>query len=263
MCKGIAILRFLTIQLPKLLLVFSFVSCGSGTSTFSTLTVFCGAGLNRPMSEVGRLFEKKYRVPVRFNFGGSNTLLAQMQLASSGDVYIPASYYYMETAIKKGLVESPSMLWAHIPVIAVPVDNPKGIALLQDMSKSGMRIGLADPHAAAIGKASVDILKKNRLFDAVTKQVAVRTATVNELMVYIILGQVDGGIVWEDNARFAKDKVETIPIPDDQNIIKSIAAGVLSASNNKVRANAFIRFLHSPDVNEIFREYGFKPNQEE
>lgn len=263
MRRGNAFFRFLTAPLTAMFMVSGLVSCGDATSAVSSLTVYCGAGLYRPMSEAGRLFEEKYRVPVRFNFGGSNTLLAQMQLAPSGDVYVPASFYYLDMATEKGLVESTSMLWVHVPVIAVPKGNPKRISSLQDMTKSGLRIGLADPNSAAIGKASVEILNKNNLYDAVTKQVVVRSATVNELMVFISLGQVDAGIVWEDNALFAKDKVQIIPIPDEQNIIKSIAAGVLSASIKKVRAKTFIRFLHSPEVKEIFREYGFRPRQEE
>ncbi len=218
--------------------------------------------MNRPMSEAGRLFEAKYKVPVRFNFGGSNTLLSQLQLVRSGDVYVPAAYYYLEMAQSKGLVDSSTRLWLHVPVIAVPKGNPGKIANLSDMTREGLRIGLADPKAAAVGKASVEILNKNDLLEAVTKRVVVRTATVNELMVFISLGQVDAGIVWEDNALYAKEKVDIISIPDQENILKTIAACVLTFSQKKTQATLFLQFLHSPEVKQVFRDHGFWPLEE-
>ncbi|MGM0771100.1 MAG: substrate-binding domain-containing protein, partial [Halobacteriota archaeon] len=68
------------------------------------LLVYCGAGMRRPMDEIGELFEEEYGIPVNFNYAGANTLLTQMELTGQGDVYIPGATYYFEVAAEKGLI---------------------------------------------------------------------------------------------------------------------------------------------------------------
>ena len=235
------------------------LSCSPGNPTTRSLTVYCGAGLNKAATEIGALFEKEHGVSILFNFAGSHTLLSQLEIVNKGDVFIPGEDYYMEIASTKKLVENPVPIALHIPVIAVPKGNPKHIASLEDLAKPGIRLGLGDPKAAAIGKTAVDILKKNSLEQQVIKNVVTRTATVNELTVYVSLNQVDAVITWEDNALTAAEKMDMVPIPEDQNMIKTIPAAVLIRSQQKKPAQQFIDFLLSPPAKEIFKKYGFTP----
>lgn len=243
-------------------LLICLVSCSNTSPGNHSLVVYCGAGLNKAATEIGREFEKKYRIPVHFNFAGSNTLLSQMQLVKSGDVYIPGSAYYLEIANSKGLIQSSQTIALHIPVIAVPAGNPKHITALEHLAKDNIRIALGDPKAAAIGKTAEEILKKNGLEKAVEKNITARTATVNELVVFLSLRQVDAAITWEDNVITTAGKVEIIHIPEDRNIIKSIPAGVLTYSKQKLQARQFIDFLLTGESQNIFRKYGFKPYKE-
>lgn len=234
-------------------------SCSPNTSTTDSLTVYCGAGLNKAASEIGALFEKEHGVSIHYNFAGSHTLLSQLEIVNKGDVFIPGEDYYMDIATKKGLVENPVPVAFHIPVIAVPKGNPKQINSLEDMAKPRVRIGLGDPKAAAIGKTAVEILKKNDLEPQVLKNVVTLTATVNELTVYVALNQVDAVITWEDNALAAAAKMDTVLIPENRNMVKTIPAAVLSRSNQKKQSQRFIDFLLSPRAKEIFKKHGFKP----
>lgn len=222
------------------------------------MVVYCGAGMSKAASEIGELFEKKYHTAIHYNFAGSNTLLSQIQIVKKGDVYIPAADYYMEIASNKKLVEIPVTIAFHIPVIAVPKGNPKNITSLEDLAGNDIRIGLGDPKAAAIGKTSAEIFKKNNLEPRVYKNVITRTATVNELVVYLGLNQVDAAIIWEDNALAAAGEVDVVPIPRNQNRVETIPAAVLTLSKQKKHARRFIDFLCSPKAKEIFKKYGFK-----
>ena len=47
------------------------------------LLVYCGAGMRKPMDEIGLLFEEKYGISANYNYAGSNTLLSQMELPES------------------------------------------------------------------------------------------------------------------------------------------------------------------------------------
>lgn len=223
-----------------------------------TMAVYCGAGMSKAASEIGELFEKKYGIAIHYNFAGSNTLLSQIQIVKKGDVYVPASDYYMEIAANKKLVEKPVTIALHIPVIAVPKGNPQNITSLEDLAGNNIRIGLGDPKAAAIGKTSVEIFKLNNLEQRVYKNVVTRTATVNELLVYLSLNQVDAAVTWEDNALAAAGKVDVVPIPRNQNRVETIPAAVLTLSKQKENARRFIDFLRSPEAKEILEKYGFK-----
>jgi len=236
------------------------VSCTKDSSKENkTIVVYCGAGLKKMALEVGELFEKNTGISIQYNFGGSNILLSQLQLVKNGDIYIPGSSYYLEIANSKNLIQDSQTIAYHIPVIAVSKSNPKQITRLEDLAREHMRIAFADPSAAAIGKTAVEILKKNNLSEAIEKQVVVRTATVNELVVYLSLEQVDAAIIWEDNAESAKDKIDSIHIPDSQNVIKTIPAGILTFSENKKASQMFLKFLHTPQVRLILEKCAFRP----
>ena len=57
----------------------------------SSLMVYCGAGMRKPMDEIGVLFEQEHGITVEYNYAGSNTLLSQINITQQGDVYMPGA----------------------------------------------------------------------------------------------------------------------------------------------------------------------------
>jgi molybdate transport system substrate-binding protein len=221
-----------------------------------SLLVYCGAGMRKPMDEIGLLFEEEHGVYVNYNYAGSNTLLSQMELTQKGDVYMPGATYYFDCARDKGLTDYEQLIAYHVPVIAVPKGNPAGITSLDDLAEPEVAVILGDPKAAAIGKLANAILEKNGLYDAVEKNVIARGATVNELIVYMSMKQADASIIWEDLV-VNSEKMEIVEIPREQNIIKIIPIGTLTFSEQKDAAKMFVDFVASPAGKAIFKKYGF------
>ena len=60
-----------------------------------SLLVYCGAGMRKPMDEIGSLFFEEYGISINYNYAGSNTPLARMELIQMGDVYMPGATYYL------------------------------------------------------------------------------------------------------------------------------------------------------------------------
>src|SRR5439155_25272822 len=54
------------------------------------LFVYCAAGLKAPVEEIARDYEEAYGVQVRLTYGGSETLLTNLEVSKRGDLYIPA-----------------------------------------------------------------------------------------------------------------------------------------------------------------------------
>jgi molybdate transport system substrate-binding protein len=202
------------------------------TEETHSLLVYCGAGIRKPMDELGSLFFEK------------------------GDVYMPGATYYFDIAKEKGITDYEQRVAYHVPVIAVPEGNPAGITSLADLTKPGVTVILGDSKAAAIGKLANAILEKNGLYDAVANNTIARGATVNELVVYTSMKQADASIIWADLVVNSK-KMEIVEIPREQNIIKIIPIGTLVSSEQKDAATKFVDFVASPEGKAIFEKHGF------
>mgnify|MGYP001594976071 CR=1 FL=1 len=227
--------------------------CSSETTS---LMVYCGAGMQEPMDEIAELFEAKYGIEINYNYAGSNTHLSQMELTQEGDVFMPGEAYYMEVAQGKGFVDTQETIAYHIPVITVPAGNPAGITCLSDLGRQGVKLVWGDPQAAAIGKVANQILEQNGIYDEVWSNVVATTPTMNELIVYIAMGQADATINWGDVV-YGNEDIEVIEIPKDQNIIKTIPIGTLTFSENKKAARQFVDFCASEVGKAVFAQHGF------
>jgi len=224
--------------------------------TPESLLVYCGAGMRKPMDEIGSLFEEECGVSVNYNYAGSNTLLSQMELTRKGDVYMPGATYYFDIARDKGLTDYEQLIAYHVPAIVVPSGNPADITSLEDLAEPGVTVILGDPKAAAIGKLGDAILEKNGIYDAVGTNVIARGATVNELIVYVSMKQADASIIWEDLVANS-EKMGIVDIPGEQNIIKIVPIGTLTSSEQKDTAKKFVDFVASPEGKAIFEKHGF------
>jgi molybdate transport system substrate-binding protein len=225
------------------------------------LTVYSGAGLMKPMDELKAEFEQRHQVPVRMIYGGSGEIFGMIATRKAGDVFIPGAAKYVEDATQKGMVraEGQRSVCYHVPVILVPAGNPANVQALQDLGRPGVRVALADAEAAAIGKVSDAILKKNGLTEQVAKNVVVRPSTTNQLLIYAATGQVDACIAWEDQATWgqAKGKVEIVRIPAKQNAVKTIPVAVVTYSEQAGNAQAFIDYIASPEGQVLWKKWGF------
>lgn len=235
----------------------------SSSAEGDELLIYCGAGLKNPMNEIGELFEDRYGVKVYYNYAGSGQLLSQMQLTKKGDVYMPGATYYFDIAKDKGFIEYQKPVAYHIPVIAIPEGNPANITSLDDLAKPGARVILGDPQACAIGRLADEILEKRGIFDEVNKNIVARTATVNELVLYVSIGKADVSVVWKSLLVGVEDKVDAIEIPEEQNLIKIIPIGILTFSENKDKAGEFMDFVTSDEGRTVLRNFGYTPYPDE
>lgn len=222
-----------------------------------SLHVYSGAGLRKPMDEIGAAFEKEYGIKVNYTYAGSAQNLSQLQMVGEGDIYIPGSRYYYKKADEKGLTTFVKDVAYHIPVIAVPKGNPADIQSLKDLANEGVKVTLGDERANAIGRLSEKILSRNNILEAVNKNVIAKTATVNELVIYINMNQADASIIWEDNIA-GTESVEIIRIDKTKNEIKTIPISVLSCSKNKKAAVKFAEFVASEKGKALYEKHGFK-----
>jgi len=188
-----------------------------------SLVVYCGAGLREPMEKIAQAFEEKEGIQIMYTYGGSAQLLSQMELLQKGDVYMPGAKSYIDSAAEKGYIEDSKDVVYHVMTIAVPKGNPKNIETLSDLTKDGIKIGIGEPEGPAVGKAAKKIFSKNNLWEDVQDNIVVQSGTVNELMVYLNMNQVDAVIIWEDLVD--TEKMDVLNIPVEEGFVKVVLWG--------------------------------------
>jgi molybdate transport system substrate-binding protein len=260
--KNLAIIGIIAIIIIAALVMVSGVF--NTTSTSGEITVLAGAGFTKVGADLVTAFEKKYPdTKVVMKYGGSGELFGTLKTTKSGDVFLPADYNYMQQAMDNGFVDNSTVknVTKNIPVIAVAKGNPKNITTLEDLAKSGVKVGIGDASGPAIGKTTEKILNASNLTSSVDVNVVVKTTTVNQLLTYLISGQVDAVIIWEDMGTWSdgKGKIEIINISSNQNKISTVPIAVTTYTKNKGLSQKFEDFVVSPEGQAIWKKWGFEP----
>ncbi len=256
--RGWALISMVTVGLLAILM-FRLRTGPPATPSTTPITLYCAAGLKPPVEELSREYEQHYRVPVRISYGGSGTLLGNLRVAKSGDLFLAAEESYIEAAQEDGLVKEAIPLASMVPVIAVAKGNPKGIESIEDLLKEGTTFGIANPDAAAIGKVTRDALAEAGLWDSFQGRAKVLKPTVNDLANDVKIGAIDAAIVWDAVAR-QYPELEAIPSTVFESAAERVVIGVLSSAKNPSAALRFARYLGAGDRGlRAFERWGYTP----
>lgn len=221
------------------------------------LLVYCAAGLKGPVEVVARDYEQRTGVPIQLQFGGSGLLLSNLKVAQRGDLFLAADNSYLDAARSNGVVAEIIPLARMTAVIAVPRDNPKKVASLQDLERSDLQMAMANPEAAAIGRLTQRALEKSGRWSALQPRIKVLKPTVNDVANDVKLGTVDAGIVWDSTITQYPELV-AVRTPELDTTVAEVGVGVLRFSDQPAAALKFARFLGSSDHGlPVFARAGF------
>ncbi len=223
-----------------------------------SLIVYCAAGLKKPVEALALQYEQETGVSVSLQYGGTGTLLSQLQIAKRGDLFLAADEGAIADAARLGLIDETLPLVVQHPVIAVRQGNPKRIATLDDLLRPGVKTALPNPDAASIGKVTRNLLGADR-WDALAAAAAVMKPTVTEVAADVTLGAADAAIVWDAIVPQFKG-LEAVEQPEFKDHRENASAAVLIACKQREEALRFARYLAAPDKGgAVFAEHGFRP----
>jgi molybdate transport system substrate-binding protein len=232
---------------------------GPGDAPKGSLYLYAGAGLRPALDDLIAAFRRKTGTTVQCDYGGGGMIISRLRLSRQGDLFMPGDVWYVDLAADEGLVASKTTVCWLVPVVLVPKGNPRGIRGLADLAAPGVRLGLGDPKACQVGRASQQIFEKNHIkAAAVEANLVYSSPTVNELGVQVKLGHLDAAIVWDAVAAQYADSAEAIAIPPEENVVSQVAVAVLKSSKEPAAAKAFVEFLLSPEGQALFRKNGYR-----
>jgi molybdate transport system substrate-binding protein len=228
-----------------------------------SLVVFAGTASQPPLEEAVSLFEKQTGKEVILHLGGSGAMLSQIRLSGQGDVYIPGSSDYLEKARELGLVEVATPLAYLVPAILVPKNNPQGIRNLRDLTRPGLRVGLADPDGVCVGLYAVEILETNEIAEQARPNLNGFVESCAKTAAMLPLGMVDVVLGWREFASWNPDVIEAVLLkPEEIPRLAYIPAAQLKNASNKRVAEQFIDFLVSDQAVAIFHKWGYFTDEE-
>ena len=242
-------------------------SGGGGGEQGGTLAILAASSLTDAFGQLGKSFEQQNPgTTVRTSFGASSDLLAQIQQGAPADVFASAAEEEMNTAVKDGLVSGkPVDFVKNREVVMVPNDNPANIKGLENLSKPGTKLVLAEEGVPAADYA-VEILgkadkvygsgfKKEVLSNVVSREADVR-ASVNR----VVVGDADATFGYaSDYTPDMRDKVKVIPIPPNLNIIATYPIATLKDAKEPALAKMWVDLVTSSEGQNVLKEWGFEP----
>lgn len=219
-----------------------------------SITVSAAASLTDVFPVIARAFQKRYPgTSITFNFAGSSTLVNQVIAGAPVDVLATASESTMWKAVSAGATSRPWIFAKNSMAIALPADNPANISSLTDLTRPGVLVGVCDT-AVPCGAAASELLRINGLrLTPVTRELDVRA-----LLAKVEAGDLDAGIVYVTDIRWAGPRVSSISIPVQRNVETTYPIATVRQTGNPTLAQAFVNYVRfTESAQGILRAYGF------
>jgi molybdate transport system substrate-binding protein len=230
------------------------------------ISVFAGSASKPALDEAASLFEKQTGVKVFITYGGSGSVLSQMELSKTGDIYIPGSPDYLIKAEKKKITDpSTTKIVAYlIPAINVQSGNPKNIRSLSDLARPDITVGIGNPTTVCVGLYAIEILDNNQLLADVYKNIVTQASSCDNTATLISLKSVDAVMGWSVFHNWDPENIDTIYLkPAQITRLAYIPAAISTFCKEKEAAAAFIEYLSSSAGQEIFKKWGYNVTEAE
>lgn len=239
---------------------------GGKSSKKTELTVLAAASLTEACNEIERLYESRNSdTDLLFSYGGSGALQKQIEEGAPADVFFSAAKKQMNALIDEELVDKDTVneLLENKIVLIVPEGNLAGVKGFDDVISDNVAvIGLGEPSSVPVGQYSEEIFDHLGILDAVSRK-ASYASDVKQVLSWVEAGNADCGVVYSTDANCGEGIAVICEAPENSHNRVIYPAGLVSSSNHKEEAKAFLSFLESGECRDIFEKYGFTALKEQ
>jgi molybdate transport system substrate-binding protein len=221
-------------------------ACG-GDGSAEPLDVYAAASLAEVLPEIDP--------DARFSFAGSDELATQIREGATADVYAAASSKYPQELFDEGLVEEPVTFASNRLVLVVPSGNPGAIESVEDILQRDTRLVIA-AEGVPVGDYTRTVLETLGL-SAALENVVSNEDDVKGVAGKVALGEADAGFVYATDVAPVADRVRAIELPDDAQPPIDYQVAIVSDSDARDAAEAFVERLRGTDGREALERAGF------
>ncbi len=244
----------------SVLVVCLFAGCGNTQSQVekTTLTVSAAASLTDVLTELAEQYQtENENVQIDFTFGGSGALQTQIEEGATSDIFFSAAESNMEALAEQNLIDTDTRkdVLENKIVLVVPKDGNTETSFA-NIAQTNNIIALGEAESVPAGKYAKEIFIKMGIWKDVQSK-AVFASNVREVLSWVEAGEADCGVVYATDATTSEGVQVVEEVPAEYAPDVRYPAAVVSDSQNKEQAKAFLDFLTNEKAAEAFARYGF------
>lgn len=227
-----------------------------------TAKIAVAANFTKTIEEIGKVFEKETGHQVKFSFGPTGKLYAQIKNGAPFDAFFGADERRPKKTIDDGIgIANSYFVYAQGQIVLysakLPVKNSP-IEVLK--AKKYNHLAVANPKTAPYGERAVAFLKKEGLYQDVKSKI-VNGESIAHAFQYVVTGNAEIGfvamsqVVDPQSPVYKKGQYWVVPQSD----YKPINQGALLTKRGEknAAAKAFMEFIKTPKAIEIIKRYGY------
>jgi molybdate transport system substrate-binding protein len=229
-------------------------STSSSAPATGTITVFAASSLTEAFTKIGQQFQAAHKGDtVKFSFGPSSGLEAQITSGAPADVFASASTKTMQDVVSAGDASNPQNFAKNIMEVAVPPNNPAKVTSVNDLAKKSVKVALCQPQVPC-GEVAAEVFKNA----GITVKPVTQQPDVKSVLTQVETNNVDAGMVYVTDVMAAGTKVKGVTIPASDNASTLYPIATISSSKHMSIAQAFVAYVLSPAGQQVLTAAGFE-----
>ena len=218
------------------------------------VTVFAAASMQPTFTELAKTFESAHPgATVTFNFAGSQTLAEQIAQGAAADVFAAANEATMKPVVDAGLTAAePTIFATNQLTIAVPPDNPAGIAEFADLAEKGLKLVVCAPEVPC-GAAT----KKVEQATGTTLSPVSEEQAVTDVLAKVQAGEADAGLVYKTDVIAAGDTVTGIDFSESSEAVNRNPIVALKDAPQAALGQEFVDLVLGAEGQQVLAAAGF------
>ena len=256
-------------------------TCGCGDKGDQSLRCYVGGTMRPAMEKLAEIHKQRTGQAVEIDSADSGSLLTRIDRTREGDLYV-CHDPFAAVLREKGLEGDTWTVATLTPAIAVKKGNPKSIQDLTDLADPDkkVKLGLTDEEYSTLGHVCPTLFQNAKI----DPKVETRERSGGAIANGVADGPLDAGIVWNAVIYLRRAKLDKIDIKADyfqlaegvdaitaaskpcygvEPTCIKVTISTLACSKRTEQAEAFARFVDSPDGRKVFADHGFSPSPTE
>ena len=218
---------------------------------------FLASSMIKPGREITQKFNNENKnVKVLLLSGGSGQLLSKILVSGKGDIYTPASKYFLDKTLKTGIVKSYTKLLEQKPVFGLTEKLDGQEITFENIVSQHYKLAVGNPKTMTLGQTFLEIKEKmgSKLSAQIKKNEYVYALSVAQIVNYVLSGAVDAGLMF-DSVAMAND-ISYVKIPEKYNVPEYAYLVTLKSCTNIENVKVFEKYIYQHA--DIFKKYGFE-----
>lgn len=224
-------------------------------------TIAVAANMKDAFTEINTAFKAAGNPDIRIVYGSSGNFTAQIMNGAPFNLFISADEYFPIELFRRGKAIDQGVVYA-TGKLAIISKNSAGISLTDSKSElikiisKANKIAIAKPELAPYGKAAIEYLKAEGLWD-IAKDKLIYGDNIGITTMYVVTGAADLGFTALSLAKSAEVAKDTNYILVSNKLYEPIKQRMVLIKGAPREATTLYQFMQSPQAKLILQKYGY------